>query len=408
MGEAAACLCAVLLFTTSLFHQYATEGRAYTLMVAFLAFAMVCYQRVPARGWVALLGLSLILAGASHYYAVFAMIPFFLAEGVFVMGRRRIRWPVWLALFAGVLPLLFSWRVLLNMKNYYGPHMFSRPILYEVRDYYRLFFLLRSDADTAIGVGIALLAAAAILWRVYEAWQNNADPAVAEFEPVTEGALLLGLIGLPYFVFFAAVLLHGSILGRYVLGSILGIVVGLGIAVSLAGRRAMALLAIFLLFSLGFREVLFWRHPLQESFNPYTAARSVQELADVKEEIERAGHPELSVVMSDCLLYSQVAYYLEPRFTGRLLYLADAQRDLKYYGDETNFKAMTALREFFPVHVADYSEFTANHPEFLLYSAGLDWDTLTLVEEGYSLELLSTKTGAAVYLVKRKSVQRPE
>ena len=81
-GNAIALVCAAIPLTTVLFDRFAVEARGYSMLVACIAFAIVCYQRVPARWWVILLGLSLILAESFHYFAVFAFLPFLLAEAV--------------------------------------------------------------------------------------------------------------------------------------------------------------------------------------------------------------------------------------------------------------------------------------------------------------------------------------
>ena len=39
-----------------------------------------------------MLGLSLALAESLHYYAVFSMLPFWVAEFVYSVRARRIRW----------------------------------------------------------------------------------------------------------------------------------------------------------------------------------------------------------------------------------------------------------------------------------------------------------------------------
>ena len=75
-GELIACLCALLLLSTILFHTYSIEARAYSMMIACIAFALVCYQRLPSPFWATMFGFSLLLAESLHYYAVFAMIPF--------------------------------------------------------------------------------------------------------------------------------------------------------------------------------------------------------------------------------------------------------------------------------------------------------------------------------------------
>ena len=82
------------------------------MVIACIAFALVCYQRLPSLRWAALLGISLFLAESFHYYAVLAMIPFGFAEAVLLLRTRRIRWGVWLALACGTLPLIVFWPLL--------------------------------------------------------------------------------------------------------------------------------------------------------------------------------------------------------------------------------------------------------------------------------------------------------
>ena len=81
-GSAIALVSAAVPLTTVLFDRFAAEARGYSMVVACIACAIVCYQRVPARRWTILLGLSLIFAESFHYFAVFAFLPFLLAEAV--------------------------------------------------------------------------------------------------------------------------------------------------------------------------------------------------------------------------------------------------------------------------------------------------------------------------------------
>src|SRR5262249_20635090 len=100
-GSEVAFVGALLPLLTVLDSTYAVEARSYALVVAFLSFGLVCYDRVPALGWTVLLAMSLVLAEASHYYAIFAMIPFVAAELVDSLKRKQIRWPAWGAFACG-------------------------------------------------------------------------------------------------------------------------------------------------------------------------------------------------------------------------------------------------------------------------------------------------------------------
>ena len=97
-GRIPALISASLLLMTPLFTYYAAEARPYTLLTACVAFALVCYQRAPAR-----LGrgmfLGLFFASSLHYYAVVPWVCFFLAEIIVVCRNKQIRSAVWLALF---------------------------------------------------------------------------------------------------------------------------------------------------------------------------------------------------------------------------------------------------------------------------------------------------------------------
>jgi hypothetical protein len=403
-GEALACLCALLVLATNLFHSYLTEARAYSMVIACVTFAMVCYQRAASRTWTILLGLALLVAGSLHYYAIFAMIPFWVAEGVALLTTKKFRWPVWAALLLGVLPLVVFWPLLMTIKSYYGPHMFAKPSLSAVRGYYATFFLMR---DTALGLAVAVVAVAAVVWRCL--WKPGGDCRQANGENSSfdwgEGALLLSFVGLPFVVFAATVVTHGILLNRYAIAATIGLSLGIITAIWVAGRRTAVLFALLLFFVVGVREFSFWFHRDFDPFAPYFSARSASELQRMKAFVQNAGRPDLPVVVSDCLLYSQFIYYSEPNWKSRVVYLVDAPRELRYSNSDSSSRTLTAFGRFFPLRVADYSEFTIAHTEFLLYSEGLEWYVAPFLADGFSLELLASDPGQAygqVYLVRTK------
>ena len=107
------------------------------------------------------------------------------------------------------------------------------------------------------------------------------------------------------------------------------------------------------------------------------------------------------MVMSDCLLYTQFVYYLDPNWTKRLVYLVDREREYKYSTTDTSSVTVVAFHPYFPVRVAEYSQFTATHAEFLLYSQGLDWYKRAFEHENFSMELLAkAEGGGEMYVVR--------
>lgn len=159
-------------------------------------------------------------------------------------------------------------------------------------------------------------------------------------------------------------------------------------APSIAGSRATAIFALSVFCLVGAREWTFWRAPEYDPFLPYFSATSTKELQHMTEFVKSAGHTDLPVVVSDCLLYSQFVYYSQPGWTERLVYLVDAQRELRYTNADTSTKTLSAFREFPPLLVSEYSEFTTKHSEFVLYSKSLDWYLPALIQEGAAVQVL--------------------
>jgi Dolichyl-phosphate-mannose-protein mannosyltransferase len=394
-GEFVACVCALLLLSTSLFHTYLIDARPYAEMVGCIAFALVCYQRLPSRSWAVLFLISLVIAESLHYYAVFAMVPFWVAEAVFFLKTRRFRWAVWSSLVCAVLPLLASLRWLLMIQRYLGLHVFARAGFSEVNHYYENFFLLN---DMALAAGVVVAAIAAILWN--GSWpRTETESGNTGKTNARETALMLSLVALPYIEFVLTRLVHGMLLARYAMPAIIGVVLGLACTLSFAGRRAVVIFAVFALCTTGVREMNFWRYPQIAPYQPYFSATSRQQLREMKDFVDSAGHKDLPVVMSDCLLYTQFVYYLDPNWTKRLVYLVDREREYKYSNTDSSSATMIAFHPYFPVRVAEYEQFTATHGEFLLYAKGLNWYQPAFEHQNFSMELLAKGQGE-MYLVR--------
>jgi hypothetical protein len=394
-GDFVAFVCALVLLSTSLFHIYLIEARPYALMVGCIAFALVCYQRLPSRNYTILFFVSLLIAELLHYYAVFAMIPFWIAESVFSLKSRRFRWGVWGGLVCAALPLVVSLSWLLTIRKYLGAHVFARPEFSQLKFYYVDFFLL--DRLSVAGV-VVFVAIAAVLWNGWpwtQSGSGNNGKAGAR-----ETALTLSLVALPYIVFLLTRMVNGLLLPRYVLPTIIGVAFGWACALSFAGRTTTAIFLALALCVTGVRELEFWRQPQLAPYQIYFSATSRQQLRDMKDFINSAGHKDLPVVMSDCLLYTQFVHYLDPNFTERLVYLVDREREYKYSGADTSSATMVTLRSYYPVQVAEYSQFTGRHAEFLLYVKGLAWYPRAFAQDNFSLVLLTASSEGLIFLVR--------
>lgn len=100
---------AALLLITPAYAMYATDGRPYSLMCAFSALAILSWQRTdgPRRALaLGALALSLALALASHYYAVFLLLPLLAGEVARARERGRADVPVAVVLFVPLVVLV--------------------------------------------------------------------------------------------------------------------------------------------------------------------------------------------------------------------------------------------------------------------------------------------------------------
>lgn len=395
-GEIIAFLCAVFLLTTSVFQEYAVEARPYSMVVACIAFALVCYQRVPSSLWTALLAISLALAQSLHYLAVLAMVPFGLAEAVHFWTTRRFRWRVWAALVAGALPLLLFWNLLAITKAYYGTHFWAHFPFSEIPNAYGQIFLANSE----YGGAIAAFALAGVVGTALREWPPETPDLETNDDHLAEAALLFAFVGLPFLGYIFSHVSHSGITPRYVLSTAIGLTIALGYMLSRAKPAATALFAIFVFSSVGIHELHFWR-------------ASAGQIRDVKSRgaaagrlIEAAGHTDLPVVVPNGLVLMWLTHYAPREDTDRLVYPTREHLQGDDNWADTVDKGLEAASGYLPLRITDFSEFVATHKEFLLFvvdeDTPRDWLTLRLSREGWSMETVALDEYRRIYLVSRK------
>jgi hypothetical protein len=395
-GEVAAFLCTLLLLLTSLFHIYAIDARPYSLAIACIAFALVCYQRLPSVFWTAMLGISLALAQSLHYYAVLALAPFGLAEAVLFLRTRQFRWKVWTALALGVVPLAVFWPLLSHLRTYYGPHLWTHYDLSSIPETYGSFFL----TGGAFGAAAAVVSAAGVIGSLRRRRVASSTGAENKESELAEGALVLALLALPFVGFVAATILHGVMVDRYVLAAAIGVCLAMGYALTLARPEIVALFAFFVFSSVGLHELSFWRSTWRHPFTLNSPAPAVEDF------VRRGSDADLPVVVSDSVAYLPLAHYASPAFARKFVFLVDEHEAVTYMGTDNLDKNLLVLRSYAPFQVDDYSQFTSSHREFLLYVeepvTRFDWLTWHLSHEA-SLRLMAMEQNRRLYLVSMKN-----
>jgi 4-amino-4-deoxy-L-arabinose transferase-like glycosyltransferase len=392
-GVACALACASLLLLTPLFTIYAAEARPYTPLTACIAIAMVCYQRAGAALWVSGMFFSLFLATSLHYFAVFALFPFFVAELMVVFKTKKMRVWVWLALLLPLASLGMYWQLLMRMNHHWWgaiyAHVSSRALAWTYAGFMGVL-----PAWGAALVGAAIVA---VLVESFSMASHPGHPKGFAKASAPERVMILGLIILPMLGFAATKITHAPFVDRYFLPTILGIAAAAGCALGLAKPKSITMATAFVMLAIAVQELGFWTSP-RHWVVPATEVSPLASLAAV------AHHEDLPIAVSDPAAYVVYWHYASPVLRGRIMGLADPAAAMIYTGTGVRDELLVALRSYEPVAVPDWSSFAAGHPVFLLYGSQSDWWPGRLVHDGYRLQVLVARGGDAMYLVESKAV----
>jgi len=392
-GELVGLICTGFLLMSEVFQHYPAEARPYSMVVACIAFALVCYQRVPSPLWTVLLGVSLAFAQSLHYLAVLAMIPFGVAEAVFLLKTKKFRWQVWLALAAGELPLLVFWPLLMTNKAYYGTHFWARMKLFEIPGMYGQFF----ETDSKIGAGIGAVILAGILARMVLQQREVNENTEEQSQNLAEGALLFVLALLPLLAYFLIVqVAHSGLTARYVLPAVVGMAAGFGYLLEGARSRVIGLCAVFVLAAVGVHELHFWRFLRSDIENVHATGQATERI------LEHAGRNDLAVIVPDGTLLLPLAHYISPSFAVRFVYVTRDPASINEQWADTVDKGFEALRPYSPIPVSSLVNLISTHRKFLIYVEQKDWNEdwlpIRLRREGWTVQVVAEEEYRKVYL----------
>lgn len=389
---------ALLIALTPLYHFYAVEARPYTLVVAFMAAAVHCYQNASSKKWIVAMGLCLMFAQGVHYYAILMFMPLAIAEASLSMTQRRIRWGIWASLGVGVLPLIVCWPLLFRFKHYYGAHFGSHQTFLETMADYGWFIHSRDFAISRVVAGLPVAIILIALLIAIRSGRGNGQPSIKN---ISDFVLPIGFLCLPVFMFLVTEAAHSGLADRYTLVSILGLPLTLTVLSPLEGSRFVRVLAIIAIVWLGYEgsreEKYYYSYSPEMVFsNP---SDSFQRLSS------QAGHPELPLVVSHSDDFIQLWYYAPPGFRPRFLWNSDPVEALAYKGFDTSDLELMALKKVIPLQEQRFGDFIDTHPAFLLYSSGKDvvgdWWPRRLAHDGYYLDLVAKSQQERLYLVRR-------
>lgn len=397
-GGIVALLCAGVIVVSPLI-DYAEEARPYALVAACIAFALFSYERADKRVWTVLFGASLMFAQSLHYYAIFPVASFGIAEAVYAVRVRKIRWGVWSAIALAILPLAICWPLLKSFKAYYGQHYWSKPNSWSL--FLTYYALLRplfpgfvgATARAVITGALTLGVLGVALLLGLRAYRNRTD----EQPSVQVLAAVAALLALPFTVFLATTLVHGGFTERYTLPTLIGMAAALGYMMRSQGKLAMVLAAILLVGCLARMEYRFWT--LQRGAVWYVNC----DVDGIQKLVASAGHEDLPVVVSDSMDMLPLSYYA-PSVWKRYVAILDPEQAVKFAGSDSNDLELKIVKDVVAMQTDSFESFAAKHEAFLLYSSSYgawssDWWPVYLTSNGYSVKVLKMQGMRTVFLV---------
>lgn len=380
-------------------YMYAYEGRPYGLVLGFAALALLCWQRRDggSRRWAAptLCGVAVAAAAYTHYYGILLLVPLACGELARVVIRRRIDWPMWVALggaaasVIGVLPLVSGARR-------FAATFWSRPSASDLIGFYDL--LLEP-------LSLVLLAAASILTVLTHGAPRTGresswlpQTAGGWNLPVDEMIAALALLAIPAIGYLLGVLVTGAFHERYVLYAVLGFAV-----LASAWVRALPLSR---LQATGFIVVCLFAFAARQGTGVLAWIRGPQDpLVQHRALLEQAS-PDRPLVVSHALVFLPVAHYSTPSVGRRLTYLVRPPAVVQRLGVDTGARALQRLSGLAPLDVQEYDRFVQENRQFCVYGPA-SWLVPQLLRDGATLQLIAQSGDMSLFRVEITNASWP-
>jgi len=360
-GTIAAITAALLpLFTAGL--RYASEARAYGLMMGLSAAALYAWMEAAAgrrRAWnLILLATALGASIWNHYFGVLAFAPVIAGEATRTLRSRRLDRGVALAIAAAVLTAAPLYP-LLHASSTQRATFWAKADAGQIADVYA--FLLNAWLSTPFAIAcaaVALLLAGA--W-----WLRTGGVDDARRIPAAEAVAIAVAAAIPVLGLALGRFVTGVFVPRYVLSAVPGLSIGAALLLWRCNTRqtiaelVACLTAVIVATSSVIGAVR-------------SAGRPYDPLAGRALLVGSLRSPEPTVVAGS-LQYLQYWYYLPPELKTRVTYLADPDEALRRTGSDTIDRGYLALARWVPVRVDAYSTFLSRHRSFRVYDGGSGW-----------------------------------
>ncbi len=279
--------------------------------------ALVSWQaaadRTAQRGWwLCALGGSLACALLTHSYAFLIFIPITLGELSRTISRKRLDWPVWIAIATASLAVLASIPFVHRAVSEVGSQYFFSARPHKIIDFYEELLM------PAVSVLVGWLVLTGLVRERTARGKTESsrrEEGLREYEIVA----LCTFVALPVFEYVAAGLTGAPFMNRYGLSAVAGFAGLLGLGVWKKPTVAIGTLILLVgqigVAFLGFRS----GSVLREPSSGYQISTRVRDF-DERYEWMMAADKTLPVVLIEDLDFMSTAYYAPSTVASRLVY----------------------------------------------------------------------------------------
>jgi len=365
-------------------YDYTFEARPYAPMLGLSAVALVCWQATGGpRRRVALVALGLTIATLVSFHYFGTLLVAAIAAGEIIRGRAAQRRGVWMALGAGLLPLV-CFLPLMHAGATYGAAFWTRPSPGQLLYTYRLFLfpsLLPAAIVLAVWSLLSLRSRDAHVERPEDGRRFGRD----------ELAVCAALFGLPVAALAAAYVL-GAFHARYSIAMVLGFA-GLAAGALADARSARIAIVTSIVLSLWVagRGVV--------AAAPLLSGAPPPDVLTLHPLLRSARlPPALPIVVSDVATFVQLEHYATPAMRSRLRAITAPPDDRAENYEDTSGRALDSLSRWHHVAVVRYDDLVRGREPFLAYGDG-SWLPRRLSRDGARLELIGATFERVLILV---------
>jgi hypothetical protein len=336
---------------------YATEGRCYGLVLGFSAGALFCWQKAtesrPRILPLVFLAACLWLMVATHYLAIFFVVPLGLAELTRAWRSRKLDYAVLAAIVSSAFVLILHYPLIAATRRLLN-HFWAPVRVGEIRGFYSEHF--------SPMLGFCLLALFLVIFLPQaQTSLRGATSQLRRHEWVAIATLSL----MPPVVILTAMHTTHAYTPRYILWVVIGfgVLAAALVCVVVRGHVTVGLVLLGLVLGVLAREEL-------AEVRRQPTLRSGEAILRALEKLPQSTEP---VVISDGLVFLELSYYARPSLRERIVYSCSPELDLRYYGSDVVALSVLALSRHVKLSLQNYDAILAEYPRFVLATVPRDY-----------------------------------